>query len=47
MKEKKQLLDALRNLKVQTNSLACLGCGWVRPMPKRRLTVLKRSMNSM
>lgn len=28
MNEKKTLLDALRNLKVQTNSLACLGCGW-------------------
>lgn len=27
MNEKKTLLDALRNLKVQTGSLACMGCG--------------------
>ena len=28
MSEEKQLLKALRHLKVETGSLACFGCGW-------------------
>lgn len=44
MKERKQLLDALRNLKVQTDSLACLGCGWEHNCSTQGCAILRHAI---
>lgn len=42
MNDKRTLLDALRNLKVQTGSLACMGCGWEHNCGTQGCAVLRR-----
>lgn len=42
MNDKKTLLDALRNLKVQTGSLVCLGCGHERNCSTKGCAILRK-----
>lgn len=44
MNDKKTLLDALRKLKVQTGSLACLGCGYEHNCSTQGCAILREAI---
>lgn len=44
---KAELLKALKNLKVQTGSLACLGCGHEHNQGKRGCAIIREAVKEL